>query len=401
MALSAEGEFAAPRAIDVAKPAQKNDLIEMLRRMTRASGRKPGQVFADFLRLNMGPGKLNFDEYAALSLYDPVRHVGVDTRAFVGYGGMSRIWDRANYRQDLRGLLQNKVAMTALLAAHGLPTLPIAAFYSEHGRESAGSLNSKDALVRFLERSATYPLFGKPMDSYQSLGSASFERYDEADGMLIGSRGSRTPLAAYAQEVAASYGGGYIFQPRVSPHPETKAICGERLSTVRVLTMRRNCGAKIFRACEKIPGGENVADNYWRAGNLLVQLDLETGRRLRAISGKGFDLAEHATHPDSGAAIVGTMIPNWDTVRALALEGAEILADTPLIGWDIAAVEDGAVVVEVNCTPDLMLPQLADARGVLDAEMRAFLEECRGREKAWQKEVRAINAREARVSFRN
>lgn len=391
--------LAAPPGIDVVKPAQKNDLLVMLREIARVSGRTPTQLATDFMRLSFGPGKLNFDEYVGLGLYDLARHAGIDRQSFVGYGGMVRLWDRANYRDDLRGLVQNKVTMAALLAAHGLPTLPIAAFYSERGRESPTSLHSKAALLRFLRQPSNYPLFGKPIDAYQSLGSASFERYDESVGALVGSRGGQTRLDDYAEEVAANYGRGYLFQPRISPHPETRAICGERLSTVRVVTMWRADGARIFRACEKIPGGDNVADNFWRAGNLLVQLDLETGRRLRALSGRGFDGVEHSAHPDSGAAIVGTTVPNWPAVRALALEGAAVLADTPLAGWDIAPVEDGAVLVEVNCTPDLMLPQLADGRGVLGAEMQAFLEECDGRKKAWQKEIRAINARERRVSF--
>jgi hypothetical protein len=40
-----------------------------------------------------------------------------------------------------------------------------------------------------------------------------------------------------------------------------------------------------------------------------------------------------------------------------------------LIGWDAAALADGPVIVEMNERPDFLLPQLADARGVLDAEL--------------------------------
>lgn len=399
MALSAEGLSAPPHAIDVAKPAAKADLAGMLRGMTDASGRKPGRIFADFLRLNVGPGKLNFDEYVGLNLYDAARYAGVDRRAFVGYRAMPVIWDRANFRLDLRGMVQNKIAMAAFLSAHGLPTIPVAALYTDTGREGPASLHSKDTLAHFLKDPANYPLFGKPVDGSQSLGAASFDRYDASGDALVGPDGSHTAVSAFVDEIAASYGRGYLFQPRMAPHPDTRAICGDRLATVRVVTLRGTGGARIFRVCEKIPGGDNVADNFWRTGNLLVQLDPGTGQRLRAVSGKGLTLAEHTIHPDSGAAIIGTQVPNWQAVRALALDGAEILSDLPLIGWDIAPVEGGAVVVEVNCTPDLMLPQFADGKGVYDAEMQGFLEECRGREKAWQKELRAINAREGRVSF--
>jgi len=45
----------------------------------------------------------------------------------------------------------------------------------------------------------------------------------------------------------------------------------------------------------------------------------------------------------------------------------------PLIGWDVAALDDGPVIVEMSERPDFFLPQLADARGVLDAELTGFL----------------------------
>jgi glutathione synthase/RimK-type ligase-like ATP-grasp enzyme len=44
-----------------------------------------------------------------------------------------------------------------------------------------------------------------------------------------------------------------------------------------------------------------------------------------------------------------------------------------LLGWDIAPVESGAVVVEVNHLPDFRLHQIADRRGILDAALVEFL----------------------------
>jgi len=45
----------------------------------------------------------------------------------------------------------------------------------------------------------------------------------------------------------------------------------------------------------------------------------------------------------------------------------------PLIGWDVAVLDEGPVVVEMNQTPDFILPQLADGRGVLEAELTDFM----------------------------
>ena len=60
-------------------------------------------------------------------------------------------------------------------------------------------------------------------------------------------------------------------------------------------------GPKIIRACWKIPAGVNMADNYWRAGNLLAQIDMHSGRVLRVSSGAGLDVRCHDAHPDTDA----------------------------------------------------------------------------------------------------
>ncbi len=255
------------------------------------------------------------------------------------------------------------------------------------------------SLRAFLTGPAPYPLFGKPIDGTQSLGTAGFVRYDGQAGALIGHDGRATPLDAYIDDIVAHYGTGYLFQRHVSPHPDTRAICGDRLSTVRVLTLHKPDGPVVLRACEKIPGGGNVADNFWREGNLLARIDRESGQRTGAISGHGLRLREHGHHPDNDAAIAGTAVPNWPQVRALALEGARLIQDLPLIGWDIAPTEDGAVIVEVNCSPDLLMPQMADCRGILDAEMRAALERGRQAEKTYLRDLRRQRRESLRLSF--
>lgn len=398
MALPVESApAAAPKTIVVERPDQKNDLMDMLRRAAAASGRPPAALIQDIVATSFGPGKLSFDEYNLLALYDSARYAGADLKSFVGLRMMRDIWAQANFRTDLYGLVGNKIAMTALFEAHGLPVIPIAAVYSATGAQaSAKALHSREALAAFLTNAGHFPLFGKPMDSRQSLGSAAFAGCDAATGRLRSEDGRTVLLDDYIEDIVAHYREGYLFQPRVAPHAATRAICGNRLATLRVLTLYRDGGVTIFRACEKMPAGVNVADNFWRPGNLLIELDLAYGTRKSAISGSGPAIRTHSHHPDSGAPIVGTAVPNWNAVCELARDGARILKDTPLIGWDLAATDDGAAIVEANYSPDMMLPQLADRKGVLDAELRAFLAERRQLEQAWKQSVR----RELKASYR-
>jgi hypothetical protein len=175
-------------------------------------------------------------------------------------------------------------------------------------------------------------------------------------------------------EILQHYADGYVFQRFVTPHPAIRALCGDRLPTIRIVTLNADGNPKVFRACWKIPAGANVADNYWRDGNLLARIDVAQGKVLQVMSGTGLGLAHHTVHPDSKLEMIGFQIPHWDAMVATVTEGARLMRHVPLIGWDAAALESGPVIVEMNERPDFLLPQLADARGVLDAELTEALE---------------------------
>src|SRR4029078_431036 len=97
-------------------------------------------------------------------------------------------------------------------------------------------LREPAALAAFLRNSCDYPLFGKPMDSQRSLGSIGLEAYHPAtDSLIAGAR--KIPVDDFAAAVAEHYEGGYIFQRRVAPHGGVRAVVGNRLATVRAITI--------------------------------------------------------------------------------------------------------------------------------------------------------------------
>jgi hypothetical protein len=389
MAESATGDgLDEPGAIVTARPRPKTNLVTSMRRLAAEGGADFGAVLRDHVRTSFGPGRLSFDEFIALRLFDKARYADADPKRFVGARAMQRLWRRANFRPEFYDVIRNKIAMTAMLSAHGFPTIPIdAMFTAAAGFETAACLRSRETLTSYLLTRAPYPLFGKPMHGLQSLGSASILACDAESGRLTFRDGSVATVDKFVDDVATHYADGYFFQRHVSPHPDTMAICGDRLATARVVTLMSAEGPRIWRCCEKLPAGRNVADNYWREGNLLAPVDPATGRRGAATSGAGFGLRDHAHHPDSGLAIAGTQVPHWTAVRELAIEGARMFKGAPLIGWDIAPVEGGAVVVEANATPDFFLPQLASRRGALDDEFRAFLDQCDRDARKWKRDI--------------
>ncbi|MGH7124230.1 MAG: sugar-transfer associated ATP-grasp domain-containing protein [Stellaceae bacterium] len=391
----------AAAAIDVKRPRQEVALAPTLQRIAAECGTSLFGLVKDYAKLAFGPGRLAFDEYLALRLFDPRTYSGADKRAFVGLTRSRKIWGTANFRVENFALVENKIAADALFAAYGFRTTPTQALFCNRvATQSSRLLRSEAELTGFLRDPDRYPLFAKPLDGFQSLGSASIDRYDRASDCLITVSGQSLPLPKFVADVNANYGQGYLLQRRVSPHQAVRAICGDRLATVRLLTTMSEDGPRIIRACWKIPAGAHGADNFWRSGNLLAQLDLESGRLLRVIRGVGMSLEEVTHHPDSGAELIGAVVPNWAEVTMTALEAAKVLPDLKLIGWDIAPVDEGAVLVELNHTPDFILPQLADRRGILDAAFKRFLAECEQLSLKWSRQQRAGSKRHALDGFK-
>lgn len=370
-AIALDANLAKADWISVARPEGPSDVGSTLMRMLAATRTSPLRIATDVARLRYGPGKISFWDYNRLKLFDQEFWGDDERRNVVGQRRSLEIWTTVNWRLNWWGFFDNKLASCHYLAAFGFPVIGNLAIYCENvtTARSAQVLSDKEALHRFLQRANHYPLFGKPANGTQSLGSLALRRYRPDDDGVQTIDGRVIRLDELTAELGKHYADGYLFQRLIAPHNAIRAVCGERLATVRVVTLRTGSEApQVLRACWKIPAGNNAADNYWRNGNLLAKLDKNTGEVKRAISGIGVDLATHTHHPDTGASLIGFRLPHWDAVVSTALEAARVMEQAPLIGWDIAVLDDGPVIVEMNGRPDFILPQLADSRGIL-AEM--------------------------------
>ena len=156
-----------------------------------------------------------------------------------------------------------------------------------------------------------------------------------------------------------------------------RELVGDRLSSVRIMVRLKESGPEVFRPVWKIPVGDNVADNVWRDGNLLAAINPGTGRAERVIIGFGPEEEEVETHPDSGAKLQGTVIPDWHAMAKLCLEAAPHFPGLRLQAWDVASTSQGPLILEINGAGDLAMTQRAEGRGVLDIEFLRFLGACR------------------------
>lgn len=315
-----------------------------------------------FWRASSGPGKLTAAEYFYYRLYAGQRSDD-DLARFVGKEMQTKMHVACNDVRWFAPSCDKLFFLSAMLGA-GVPVPETLAVFDPSGRRFHPKLvTSEDAVVALLDRPESYPIFAKPIDGMYSVGTLAMT--DGGNG-TVHLRGAGTvatgEVARYMKEMGPE---GYLLQRTMTPHETLADAFGGTLASVRFLVLVGGDGPKIESAVIKIPTGENIADNYWRSGNLLGAVDPVEGRLVRVVTGVGPDMREVEAHPDTGQALLGLKVPEWRAARAMCERAAGTLPGLRTQSWDIALTQKGPVALEVNWGGDLNLHQLAWNRGAL------------------------------------
>lgn len=200
------------------------------------------------------------------------------------------------------------------------------------------------------------PLIGTVVDGrFTAFGGApTLQAALDPSGALIakpiaGSGGAGIGLVHTAEAVPAH--GAFLLEGVVKPHPYGAAIFPGAVNTIRLMTLRPRPGAPPFLVGAGHRFGVSTSapvDNF-SSGGIVAGIQLETGMLTAARSAVGqFSATVHTHHPDTGAAIEGVVIPQWEEVRALALDLAERIAGLKVAGWDICLTPEGPRLIEGN-----------------------------------------------------
>ncbi len=340
-------------------------------------GKSPWAQVLDIWRLRFGPGKLRPDEYYYYGLYDDRRFDLAEKLKFLGRATQDGIYRRCN-APEWWYIAHDKLVFYAILQGLGLPVPETRALYHAARRcfGPVPALPDPQALAAHLRQGMAYPFFAKPATGIRSVGVAAAEAYDGARDAIVFKGERAQGVDAYVAELEPYRKDGYLFQEMLRPHPRLEELCGQRLSTVRLILLLEAAGPSILHALWKIPVGDNPADNFWRAGNLLAGLDAGTGRVTRVLQGVGPEQRALECHPDTERPLAGLELPDWPALTELSLEAARAFPGLRMQAWDIALTDRGPVLVEVNIGGDFNLPQLAHATGLMNERFRAFLDAC-------------------------
>lgn len=338
----------------------------------------------EILALRRLGGRCGVSDYYWHKLYDDSYLEGRGAKDFLGW----RMQPAFNMALNPRSAVLpawDKLTFAQIAFASGLPTAPIRAFFHPAAKMSSvlgPHLNSRLAVGKFLRSAANYPLFGKPAFSQQSYGSAYLTSYDRATDCLVLIDGNTIPVEHFLERLERTVDYryhkpecGYLFQPPLTLAPEIRAltnwpaICG-----VRVVCLNGLEGAKPIRAAWKVTMPPNHMDNFGMGdhGNLLADVDLETGAVSKVIRGFWPESEIFARHPESGQSFDRFCLPGWDRLLDTCRLGGSVFPLMKIHHWDFAFTDHGPVIMELNDLGGTQIAQM-HGRGLLTKETRDFL----------------------------
>lgn len=155
--------------------------------------------------------------------------------------------------------------------------------------------------------------------------------------------------------------GNYLVQEKVTQHPALGELYEKSINTVRLVTVydKKNDEAVPLSAVLRLGANGNVVDN-WAAGGLAVGVDVNKGVLMEYGFYKHGNGTKTLTHPDSGLAFKGRVIPFWDDLIEKALALHRHLLPLFIVGWDIAITPDGPCFIEGNDNMEISINQEAD-----------------------------------------
>jgi hypothetical protein len=335
-------------------------------------GKGLATIIREIARLSWGQGKLQAHEYFMYRLFDDSRFTAEAKKTFLGADRQAQLLSAL--QMPWPEIAHDKPTLIALLRGYDLPIPETQAI--RHRNRSiplAKALRNEKDVAHFLRTEASYPIFGKPTDSRCSLGVSNLQRYDRNSDQLVTKLGRNVPVAEFVEQVERFAAGGYLFQTRLEPHPKIAAVVGDQLSTVRMFVLVDDEGATLLRASWKIPSGESVADNFWRAGNMLGGIDVETGRVIRVLRRTPSGTVVVEKHPKTGADFSGLVFPEWNQMRDVVMQAASALSSCHFQGWDVALTDRGPVLVELEGDGgDPIMEQLCFDSGLLEGRYLNF-----------------------------
>jgi hypothetical protein len=188
-----------------------------------------------------------------------------------------------------------------------------------------------------------------------------------ADGYQVnGDRYSRSALVSRVADFE-----GYLVTEYTEQGEYGARLFPDAANTLRVLTLwdPETDAPFVAGVVQRIGTRRSAPVDNWSRGGLSAEVreDGTLSAGAQWLPDRGV-VRWFESHPDSGAQIAGTAVPDWEAIRAGVLDLARTVPYLPRVGWDVLPTGDGAFVVfEANAhaatrTIQVHRPLLRDPR---------------------------------------
>ena len=323
-----------------------------------------------FLKLRFGPGKLSSDEFIQYGFCNPdisyeeqKRFAGKQAQQAFNLIYNDKTWYAAT---------KHKLFFETIMNGAGMASPDTLAVYDRKGRGTTDVLlKSRQELENFLSNGDNFPLFAKPTTGLLSIGSFRIDKRTEKGLIINASHTVPVPdVCDYIQGVSKK---GYLFQRVLNPHNKISEISGEVIASCRFLVFNFEDKAVVHSCCMKLPGSGEVADNFWRKGSLLCNIDNKSGVITRACLKHENHVEELTNQHELFKKLIGFQLPDFEEATLLVSKAARHFAGIRVQSWDVAFTDKGPLMLEVNYGGDLNLSQLASNEGVMGEQYCALL----------------------------
>ena len=318
-------------------------------------------------QLRKANGRVTFNEYFQYELYDKALSDDEKQR----FLSTKLHWPitRAVCDMSWQATTEDKWLCDRLLRQSGIALPEVLAVFDTSARRYSDTHTIKDAdgLKDFALSLNGRPFFGKDLRGIASFGAFLCTSADEDFLYLEGS----DPIT-YADFITHHIAGeAYLFQTLQENHKDLTAIA-DKLVTIRVCILMGKNKPRIPFALAKLPVGPNIADNFWRPGNIACGIDPITGKIFSACAKNELDITRLQVHPTKGTLFAGHQLPFWQQLLELVNKCSPIFAPIHYQSMDIAITPEGPKLIEINTGGGFDLAQFTARRGFLTDEVTEF-----------------------------
>jgi len=144
---------------------------------------------------------------------------------------------------------------------------------------------------------------------------------------------------------------GYIITEYLHSHPDLSRIWSKTANSLRITVLRGSDNqAKIAYAFTRFGNSTSGVIENSVAGGIFNFIDLKTGEYNQGKIWRNDQIIDCAVHPESGVPVCG-VVPYWEIIKSKLIEICDFLPQLCYLGFDVAVVEDGFKIIEINSQP--------------------------------------------------